>query len=146
MAKLKKNQQMVANCTEQGGRSQSNPQQTQHEFSRREVKYIGHILSQDGVRSDPDKVAAIVNMEEPTTVKELRRFLGMVNQLSKTCFSSERYAQFARENGFKHSISNSNHPQGIGKAERGVQTIKNHLKKESDPNLALWPINQPHWN
>ena len=53
------------------------------EFSRREVKFLGHILSQDGVRSDPDKVAAVVNMEEPMTVKELRRFLGMVNQLSK---------------------------------------------------------------
>ena len=47
------------------------------EFSRREVKFLGHILSQDGVHSDPDKVATIVNMEEPTTVKELIRFLGM---------------------------------------------------------------------
>ena len=53
------------------------------EFSKTEVKFLGHILSQDGIRSDPDKVAAIVNMEGPTTVKELRRFLGMVNQLSK---------------------------------------------------------------
>ena len=52
-------------------------------FSWREVKFPGHILSQDGVCSDPDKVAAVVNMEEPMTVKELRRFLGMVNQLSK---------------------------------------------------------------
>ena len=40
------------------------------EFSRREVKFLGHILSQDGVRSDPDKVAAIVNIKEPVTVKE----------------------------------------------------------------------------
>ena len=31
------------------------------------MKFLGHILSQDGVRSDPDKVGAIVNMEEPTT-------------------------------------------------------------------------------
>lgn len=53
------------------------------EFSRREVKFLGHILSQDRVCSDPDKVAAIVNMEEPMTVKKLRRFLGMVNQLNK---------------------------------------------------------------
>ena len=52
------------------------------EFSQREVRFLGHILSQDGVWSDPDKVAAIVNMEEPKTVKDLRRFLGMVNQLS----------------------------------------------------------------
>ena len=44
----------------------SYPQQRHHESSRREMKCIGHILSQDGVHSDPDKVAAIVNMEEPT--------------------------------------------------------------------------------
>ena len=53
------------------------------EFSQRKVRFLGHILSQDGVRSDPDKVTAIVNMEEPKTVKDLRCFLGMVNQLSK---------------------------------------------------------------
>ena len=32
------------------------------------------------------KVAAVANMEEPTTVKEPRRFLGMINQLSNTLF------------------------------------------------------------
>ena len=47
------------------------------------MKFLGHILSSDGVHSDQDKVTAIMNMEEPTAVKELRRFLGMVNQLSK---------------------------------------------------------------
>ena len=52
-------------------------------------------------------------------------------------FSSDAYAQFAREYGFKHSTSSPNHPQGNGEAERGVQTIKNLLKKEGDPYLAL---------
>ena len=52
-------------------------------------------------------------------------------------FSSEAYAQFAREYGFKHTTSSPNHPQGNGEAERGVQTIKNLLKKEGDPYLAL---------
>ena len=41
------------------------------EFSWREVKFLLHILSQDGVRSDPDQVSSIVNMKEPMTVKEL---------------------------------------------------------------------------
>ena len=53
------------------------------EFSRRQVKFLGQILSEDGIQSDPDKVAAIVQMKEPTTVKEMQRFLGMANQLSK---------------------------------------------------------------
>ena len=39
-------------------------------------------------------------------------------------FSSDAYAQFAGEYGFKHSTSSPNHPQGNGEAERGVQTIK----------------------
>ena len=52
-------------------------------------------------------------------------------------FSSEAYAQFAREYGFKHATSSPNHPQGNGEAERGVQTIKNLLKKEGDPYLAF---------
>ena len=51
-------------------------------------------------------------------------------------FSSEAYAQFALEYGFKHTTSSPNHPQGNGEAERGVQTIKNLLKKEGDPYLA----------
>ena len=45
---------------------------------------------------------------------------------------SETYAEFAMEYGFKHNTSSPNHPQGNGEAdhERGVQTIKNLLKKE----------------
>ena len=52
-------------------------------FSQREVRFLGQILTENGVQSDPDKVAAIVKIEEPANVKELRRFLGMANQLSK---------------------------------------------------------------
>ena len=52
-------------------------------------------------------------------------------------FSSEAYAQFALEYSFKHTTSSPNHPQGNGEAERGVQAIKNLLKKEGDPYLAL---------
>ena len=52
-------------------------------------------------------------------------------------FSSEAYAQFAREYGFEHVTSSPNHPQGNGEAERGVQTIKSLLKKSDDPYLAL---------
>lgn len=46
-------------------------------FCLREVKYLGFIVGDGCIRVDPDKVAAIKNYPQPTTVKQLRRFLGM---------------------------------------------------------------------
>ena len=57
------------------------------EFSQEEVSFLGQVVGKEGIRPDPNKVKAIVDMEEPTDRSELRRFLGMVNQLGK--FSSQ---------------------------------------------------------
>ncbi len=45
---------------------------------QREVKFLEHIMPEEGFRPDPRNVEAIVNMKPPTNVKETRRFLGMV--------------------------------------------------------------------
>jgi len=47
------------------------------------VRYLGHILSADGIRPDPNKVRAIMDMPTPTDRKALLRFLGMVTFLSR---------------------------------------------------------------
>ncbi|XP_055911526.1 uncharacterized protein K02A2.6-like [Eupeodes corollae] len=46
-----------------------------------EVKFIGYIFNQHGVRPDDSKVKAICEMSRPTSVSELQRFLGMVTYL-----------------------------------------------------------------
>ncbi|XP_055613020.1 uncharacterized protein LOC129759569 [Uranotaenia lowii] len=48
-------------------------------FAVSELPYLGFILSEKGFRPNPDKIEAIVNFERPTSVRSLRRFLGMVN-------------------------------------------------------------------
>ncbi|KAK3754332.1 hypothetical protein QZH41_003209 [Actinostola sp. cb2023] len=53
------------------------------QFRKSEITFLGHIVGRDGVKPDPNKVSAVVNMEAPQNVSELRRFLGMVNQLGK---------------------------------------------------------------
>ncbi|KAG1135610.1 hypothetical protein G6F37_012421 [Rhizopus arrhizus] len=45
-------------------------------FFKKEVKYLGFIVSSNGIRSDPEKIEAIKEWPTPTTVKALQRFLG----------------------------------------------------------------------
>ena len=48
-----------------------------------ELSYIGHHLSKDGIKPDPNKVAVVGNMPQPRITQEVRRFLGMCNYLSR---------------------------------------------------------------
>ena len=47
------------------------------------IKFLGHIVDQQGVSANPDKVSAVTQMAPPQNITEVRRFLGMVNQLAK---------------------------------------------------------------
>ena len=48
-------------------------------FMAKEVNFLGHRLSKDGLSVDPKKVAAINNLPPPTSVKTVQKFLGAVN-------------------------------------------------------------------
>jgi hypothetical protein len=47
------------------------------EFWLGEVQFLGHVLSTEGVAVDPGKVKDILNWKPPTSVHEVRSFLGM---------------------------------------------------------------------
>ena len=53
------------------------------EVSETQLKFLGHIIDQSGVRADLAKTEAIIQMSAPQNVAEVRRFIGMANQLSK---------------------------------------------------------------
>lgn len=48
-------------------------------FLKTELKYLGHVISKDGVATDPDKISVVVNWQPPKTVTELRSFLGFAS-------------------------------------------------------------------
>ena len=52
-------------------------------FLKDQVKFLGHVVDKDGTRADPEKISAIVNMKTSSNITELRRLLGMANQLGK---------------------------------------------------------------
>ena len=47
-------------------------------FAEAKIEYLGYILTREGIKPQPEKVSAILAIRPLTTVKELRKFLGMV--------------------------------------------------------------------
>ncbi|KAL8088548.1 hypothetical protein AgCh_038363 [Apium graveolens] len=47
------------------------------EFWLLEVQFLGHIVSNEGIKVDPAKIKAITNWERPRTPAEVRSFLGL---------------------------------------------------------------------
>lgn len=50
---------------------------------QQEVEYLGHIVSRDGVKPQPDKVKAIKNSLPPSNARELKSFLGLASYYRK---------------------------------------------------------------
>ena len=47
------------------------------EFVKSSVRYLGHVVSEQGVQTDPDKIEALASWPEPSNIKELRSFLAL---------------------------------------------------------------------
>ena len=46
------------------------------EFRRDKVRFLGHVIDGEGIRADPEKTSAVLQMSAPTNITKLRRFLG----------------------------------------------------------------------
>nr|XP_025670309.1 uncharacterized protein LOC112770105 [Arachis hypogaea] len=47
------------------------------EFWKKEVKFLGHVVSKEGIAVDPSKVEAVMEWERSTTMTKVRSFLGL---------------------------------------------------------------------
>lgn len=48
-------------------------------FAQAEGEYLGHVVSAEGVKTDPRKTKAVQEYPVPSNVKQLRQFLGLTN-------------------------------------------------------------------
>ncbi|KAL0409460.1 UNVERIFIED_CONTAM: Transposon Ty3-G Gag-Pol polyprotein [Sesamum radiatum] len=55
------------------------------EFWLESVAFLGHVITKEGISVDPRKVEAIVDWPKPTSVTEIRSFLGIGRILPKVC-------------------------------------------------------------
>ena len=101
------------------------------QFAQSTITFLGQIINQNGIQPDPDKVRAITALPLPTNVPEVRRFMGMVNQLSKF------YPQLAdKAKPINDFLSGKNDWNWGDTQQKSFNLIKNDLS--SVPIFALY--------
>ena len=46
-------------------------------FFKKSVKFLGHVVSENGVQTDPDKIKVVQEWSRPSSKKQVRSFLGL---------------------------------------------------------------------
>lgn len=49
------------------------------QFGKNEIKFLGHIVTANGIKPTPEKVEAVESFPQPTIAKQLKRFIAMIN-------------------------------------------------------------------
>lgn len=57
--------------------------QSKCSFAQSQLIYLGHVISSEGVSTNPKNIQAVINWAVPTNVKEVRGFLGLARYYCK---------------------------------------------------------------
>jgi transposase InsO family protein len=105
-------------------------------FACRRVKYLGHIVSSEGIRPDPDKVEAVDGIPTPSSAEEVKRFVGVL------CFYRRFIRDFSRTAAPLHAATQkSSSFQWTKECETAFQTLKEQISRA--PVLRLPDFNEP---
>ena len=81
---------------------------------------MGHLIPGDGLKPDPEKVAAIMKIQNPTDIKSMQWFIGFVNYLPKFLPNLTKICE---------PLQNYHEKMHLG---HGNQNKKQHLKKQNN--------------
>ncbi|XP_038207042.1 uncharacterized protein LOC119828829 [Zerene cesonia] len=106
------------------------------QFLRKEVTYLGHVIGEEGVRPNPDKVKSVVEFPIPKSQKDIKSFLGLVSYYRRFI------PQFSKIAKPLTSLLKKDVPfKWIDEHELAFETLKNKLV--SAPILTYPDFTQP---
>jgi len=109
------------------------------EFFQPSVHFLGHIVSESGVSTDPAKLQAIIEWPEPRTKTDIRGFLGL------TQYYREFYDNYSQDALPLTELTKNNAPDKFGSLPPDALAAFNKIKAYwSDPrNLAKYDPAKP---
>ena len=107
-------------------------------FKCKEVTYIGHKLTKDGIKPDDNKVRAINEMPAPSDKKGVERLLGTVNYLGKFIPNLATVTEPIRILLRKDTEFEWSYEQ-----DQAFQEIKAILTKDGGPALRFFDVRKP---
>ncbi|GJU15788.1 putative reverse transcriptase domain-containing protein [Tanacetum coccineum] len=66
---------------------------TKCEFWLEDVRFLGHVVNKEGIHVDPSKIEAVKNWKAPSTLLEIREFLGQAGYYRRFIENFSRIAQ-----------------------------------------------------
>jgi len=97
---------------------------------QRSVSFLGHIVSGEGIATDPEKTKAVAEWPEPTSVKEVRSFLGLAGYYRRFV---KNFAKIAAP---LHALTKKNQSfVWTEETQTAFETLRNALT--SSPILAM---------
>lgn len=109
-------------------------------FCRKEMKYLGHVITQEGIKPDPNLTKAVSNFPQPKTIKDVQSFLGLSGYYRRFI---QNYAKIA-EPLFKQlrQLKDKNyHLKWTPECTIAFETLKQKLT--SAPIMSTPNFNQP---
>ena len=67
------------------------------DFHRDRIQYLGHIISEEGISVDPEKIEATMNWPTPRNVRDVRSFMGLAGYYRRILQSCTCHHFFAKE-------------------------------------------------
>lgn len=108
------------------------------EFFKKELLFLGHIVSEKGIQPNPEKVKAIKDFPVPQTTKQIKQFLGLAGYYRKMIKGFAKIAQPLTNALRKTSTINPKDPKFI----EAVNFLKEAITNA--PILQLPKLNDPY--
>lgn len=96
------------------------------QFCRKEMRYLGHIITQQGIKPDPDLIKSVTQFPQPQKVKDVQSFLGLTGYYRKFI---RNYAKIAEPllKQLRNNQRNNHHLQWSPECTQAFETLKNKL-------------------